>query len=495
MRRPSPRLRGRLLISYVLLLLTTLAVVTLAFVLFLFAQPIPNTATYERLITVMRDVVQQSGIAARPTLAELRNLLRDLPQIAQDNDVRILIMNLPNRSVIFDSNETFGRGDPITLQPELFTLSNFLRNRLGISGETVFGSLRDKDGTQWLYAGIAGVRQGSETNAIVLADVPPKQTAEAVLERFKRELALPLCQSAFVGLIVAVLLAAAISRTLARPLVRLEQAAEDVAKGHYDQRVPEDGPAEFRALAAAFNHMSGEVQATQQAQKDFVANVSHDLKTPLTSIQGYSQAIMDGAAKDPAGAAKIIYEEAGRLNRMVTQLTDLERLQSGRLSMRQVAVDVGRLAAAVGERLAIVAQDWGLRLHVNTPTVPEVMGDGDRLAQVLTNLVSNAIKYTPSGGEVWLQTQVNNGGVEIVVRDSGQGIAAEELSRIFERFYQVDKARGPRRGAGLGLAITQEIVAAHGGQISVSSAGVGKGSTFTVWLPSPKVASVVGGRG
>jgi signal transduction histidine kinase len=258
--------------------------------------------------------------------------------------------------------------------------------------------------------------------------------------------------------------------------------------------VPEDGPAEFRALAVAFNRMSGEVQATQQAQKDFVANVSHDLKTPLTSIQGYSQAIMDGAAKDPAGAAKIIYEEAGRLNRMVTQLTDLERLQSGRLSMRSVPVDVSRLAAAVGERLAIVAHDRGLTLHVNTPPVPEVIGDGDRLAQVLTNLVSNAIKYTPSGGEVWLQTQVNNGGVEIVVRDSGQGIAAQELPRIFERFYQVDKTRGPRRGAGLGLAITQEIVQAHGGQISVTSAGVGQGSTFTVWLPSPKVASVVGRR-
>ena len=495
MRRRSPRLRGRLLISYVLLLLATLAVVTLAFVLFLFAQPVPATDTYQSLITVMRDVVQQSGLAARPTLGELRGLFQDLPQIAQDNAVRIFIVNIPNRTVLFDSSRRFERGDSISLDPELFTISTFLRNRLGISGETVFGRLRDKDGSQWLYAGIAGVRQGNETNAIMLADVPTKQAPEAVLERFQRELALPLCQSALVGLVVAVLLAAAISRTLARPLVRLEQAAEDVAKGHYDQRVPEDGPAEFRALAAAFNRMSGEVQATQQAQKDFVANVSHDLKTPLTSIQGYSQAIIDGAAKDPAGAAKIIYEEAGRLNRMVTQLTDLERLQSGRLSMRNVPVEVGRLAAAVGERLTIVAHDRGLTLHVDTPTVPEVIGDGDRLAQVLTNLVSNAIKYTPSGGEVWLQTQVNNGGVEIVVRDSGQGIAAEELPRIFERFYQVDKTRGPRRGAGLGLAITQEIVQAHGGQISVTSAGMGKGSTFTVWLPSPKLASVVGGRG
>ncbi|MEZ4669820.1 MAG: HAMP domain-containing sensor histidine kinase [Anaerolineae bacterium] len=495
MRRRSPRLRGRLLGSYILLLLVMLAVVTVAFLLFLFAQPVPATDTYQRLITVMRDVVQESGLATRPTLGELRNLVRDLPQIAQNNEVRILIMNIPIRTVQFDSSGTFQRGDSVSLNPETYTLSTFLRNRLGISGETVFGRLHDPGGEQWLYAGVAGVRQGNETNAIVLADQSPTQTTQAVLDRFQRELALPLCQSALVGLVVAVLLAAAISRTLARPLVRLEQAAEDVAQGNYDQRVPEDGPAEFKALAAAFNRMSGEVQATQQAQKDFVANVSHDLKTPLTSIQGFSQAIMDGAAKDPSGAAKIIYEEAGRLNRMVTQLTDLERLQSGRFSMRSVLVDISQLAAAVGERLAIVARDRGLTLHISTPPMPEVTGDGDRLAQVLTNLVSNAIKYTPSGGEVWLHTQVNNGGVEIVVRDTGQGIAPEELPRIFERFYQVDKTRGPRRGTGLGLAITQEIVLAHGGQIGVSSAGVGKGTTFTVWLPSPKVASVVSGRG
>jgi signal transduction histidine kinase len=126
--------------------------------------------------------------------------------------------------------------------------------------------------------------------------------------------------------------------------------------------------------------------------------------------------------------------------------------------------------------------------------MPEINGDGDRLAQVVTNLISNAIKYTPSGGKIRVKTQVNNGGIEIIVQDSGVGIPVEDLPHIFERFYQVDKARGPRRGTGLGLAITQEIVQAHGGTISATSAGAGKGSTFTVWLPSPHLNTVMRGK-
>jgi signal transduction histidine kinase len=292
-------------------------------------------------------------------------------------------------------------------------------------------------------------------------------------------------------MLAAFILAAFISRSIARSLKSLASAAAAVAEGHYDQRVPENGPMEIQAVAQAFNRMSEQVRDTQKAQQDFLANVSHDLKTPLTSIQGYSQAIIDGAAKDPRSAANIIYEEAGRLNRMVIQLTDLARLQAGRLSMHMTAIELGQLTKAIGERLAIVAQEKGVSLEVNAPRMPEVAGDGDRLAQVITNLVSNAIKYTPSGGKVSVCTQATNGGVELVVSDNGIGIPPEDLPRIFERFYQVDKARGPRRGTGLGLAIVAEIVHAHGGKIMASSAGPGQGSTFTLWLPSPQASTIM----
>ncbi|MBN8620697.1 MAG: HAMP domain-containing histidine kinase [Anaerolineae bacterium] len=495
--RRNPRLRGQLFISYLFLLMLTLTVMTLALLLFLFAQPVPPSLTYEKLLTIGRDVLQQAGIGSQQsalTLLQVRNLVQQLPRLAADNDTRILIIDMPTRTIITDSAAVFARTDQIRLTQESYTLQIPLRNRFGIHGEPIFGSLWDKDGSEWFFSGITIIRQNQETSAIVLAEPRPQQTFPLVLDRFRQELALPLCQSAVVGLIVAALLAAFSSRTLVRPLSRLEQAAESVAAGSHDQLVPEDGPVEIRALAAAFNRMSGEVNSTQQAQKEFMANVSHDLKTPLTSIQGYSQAIVDGAAKDPAHAARIIFEEASRLNRMVTELTDLARLQAGQMSMQHRPVDIHQLVLMVGERLSIIARERGLQLHLQSDPVPEVIGDGDRLAQVLTNLVSNAMKYTPSGGEISLRTQVNNGGVEVVVRDTGIGIAPDDLSRIFERFYQVDKARGPRRGTGLGLAITHEIVQAHGGRITVTSAGQGKGSTFTVWLPSAHLNTVVRGQ-
>ncbi|MYE25668.1 MAG: hypothetical protein F4X87_00315 [Chloroflexi bacterium] len=229
--------------------------------------------------------------------------------------------------------------------------------------------------------------------------------------------------------------------------------------------------------------MTAEVLASNTAQRDFLSNVSHDLKTPLTSIQGYAQAIMDGAAEDNTEAAQIIYEEAGRLNRMVVELTDLERLSAGKLSMARDRIDIAQLTEGVVQRLAVVAEKRGIRLKSRTAPTPSIVGDGDRLAQVMMNLISNALKYTPAGGTVRVTVERAGAGALVSIRDSGIGITRKELSRVFERFYQVDKARGPQRGTGLGLAIAREIVEAHGGRITVESRGRGKGAEFRVWLP------------
>jgi signal transduction histidine kinase len=277
--------------------------------------------------------------------------------------------------------------------------------------------------------------------------------------------------------------AVAVSRTIARPLQRLSVAAHAVAAGDYDYRVAERGPTEFKQVAGAFNHMSEQVQLTNQAQRDLLANVSHDLKTPLTSIQGFSQAIMDGTAPNPAKAAAVINEEAGRLGRLVNLLTELARIRAGRLTMRQDPLDLAAMVTAMTEKVEVVAQQKDITLTVEAAPVPQVRGDGDRLAQVVNNLLSNAVKYTPAGGAVRVGVAPERDGVRVAVQDTGIGIPPEDLSRVFERFYQVDKARGPARGHGLGLAITHEIVEAHGGQIHVHSDGQDRGTTFTVWLP------------
>jgi signal transduction histidine kinase len=245
-----------------------------------------------------------------------------------------------------------------------------------------------------------------------------------------------------------------------------------------------------RSVAEAFNRMSAEVRASQEAQRDFMANVSR----PEDAAHVHSGLLASHHRRHgprPVQAASIIYDEAGRLNRMVVELTDLARIQAGRLSMQTTALDMGQIVAAVGQGLEVLAQQKGVHLHVEANPMPEIAGDGDRLAQVMTNLISNAINYTPEGGHVWATTQWSNGGVEVAIKDNGVGIPAEELPRIFERFYKVDKARGPRRGTGLGLAIAAEIVYAHGGRIAVRSAGEGQGATFIVWLPSPQASTVI----
>jgi signal transduction histidine kinase len=482
-------LRSRLLISYLLLLGITLSVILFALLVFLRTRPAPPQQTYQELAYLMQTlnpVQQLAGTLTTPRGGRFTELTNRLSDFASEQSVRALIVNMTDQRVLFDSD---GDLATITLREEPFSIPR-LQGRMQEQMRMIFGSFQD--GETWLFSGLVFPRL--QDSAIILSEPQPSTTVQNTLSTYGSALFMPLCQSALIGLGIAIVLAGLTSRNIARSLQRLARGAAAVAEGQFDQRIPEQGPPEVRAVAEAFNHMSTQVQETQQSQQEFLANVSHDLKTPLTSIQGYSQAIMDGAAKDPVEAAEIIYDEAGRLNRMVVELTDLARLEAGRLSMQMTGVDIGQIAAAVGQRLAVVAHKKGVALKMEASAMPEIAGDGDRLAQVLTNLVSNAIKYTPTGGAVQVRTQVDNGGVEVVVRDTGIGSPAEDLPHIFERFYQVDRARGPQRGTGLGLAITQEIVHAHGGKISVSSAGKGQGSTFTVWLPSPHLSTVVRGR-
>ncbi|MCC6801881.1 MAG: HAMP domain-containing histidine kinase [Anaerolineae bacterium] len=489
-------LRSRLFVSYLLLLAITLTLIGGALVLILNTRAAPPEQTYQQLATLavnlnIRDLLDTTGFnLIFPTRADLNNLTTALSQVATERQVRILLVDTDDQTVLYDSDGIFQQNDTLGGQMERYIIPAAVTRNIYTSIDALRGSFADPSGAQWLFVGIASLRQRQNTYALLFADPRPTQSLQDALSQFGAELFPVLLQAAVIGLAFAVLLAVLIARSIAQPLQTVSKAAAEVAEGHYNQSVPLSGPKEIRAVAQAFNSMSDKVRAEQRAQQDFLANVSHDLKTPLTSIQGYSQAIIDGIGS-PQQAAKIIREESERLNRMVVELTDLARLQAGRLSMQTAAIDLGQITAAVAQRLAMMAQEKNIELDVTAPSMPEIAGDGDRLVQVVTNLISNAIKYTPPGGKVTVRTQVRRNGVELVVEDTGQGIAPSELPRIFERFYQVDKARGPQRGTGLGLAIVQEIVQAHGGTIAASSAGENRGSTFTVWLPSPDLTTIM----
>lgn len=301
-----------------------------------------------------------------------------------------------------------------------------------------------------------------------------------------------------VALALSVVVAALMAYSIARPLGRIAQAAEEIAAGNYEQQLDISAPTEVGRLARSFNSMASKVRATLQSQRDLVANVSHELKTPLTSIQGFSQALLDGTASDePARqrAASIIHEEAGRMRRQVDDLLDLARLEAGQVSMAREPLDIGELLRGCASRFAPQLKEAGVALEIEVPpAVGQVVGDADRLGQVFGNLLDNAVRHARdaiTGGRVVLQAERQECVVRCSVSDNGPGIPAQDLDRVFERFYQVDKSRARRggssslnkkAGSGLGLAIVQEIVQTHSGRIWVESVE-GLGTRFTVELP------------
>lgn len=480
-------LRARLLASYLLLLVITLLVIVVALLLTTSSRPAPTNQTYERLSNIARGLNLSNLLSGiRGPGNNFNNLQIVLGDFATSRDVRVIAINMTSQVVLYDSDAYLAVGTPIRI--EIDTPNNLNPQMMPMVSDPIYGSFF-QDGTEWLFFGVTRPI-ATQRLAFIVADIRPKQTLQDTLATFGNDLLLPVVQAALIGLAIALISSALISQTIARPLQALSHAATEMAQGDLHTPVNITGPQEVQALATAFNEMKTQVSQAQQSQRDFLANVSHDLKTPLTSIQGYAQAILDGATKDPKRAATIIYEEAERLNRLVTQLTDLARVEAGRFSLHLTAIDLGQMVTSVAQSLAVMAEKKQITLDIDAPSMPPIAADGDRFAQVLNNLIGNAIKYTPEGGNVWVKTRATHGGVEVSISDNGVGISEKDLPRIFERFYQVDKARGPSRGTGLGLAIVKEIVQAHGGKIEVQSVE-GRGSRFTVWMPSPTAPTVM----
>jgi len=465
-------LNSRLLLSYTAIILTCLLLVGLGLLVFVRSSPL-----WTRVGPLQLEAAARAGVAALRQAGPLKSLSPDqlqalLAQAAADQEVRILLLDAAGR-VRFDSDGTW-QGEQLR-EPV----------NAPVTQGRVQGTLVGPGGGRWTFAGQAlPAADGSRQIVVVVAP----RARLMVLAWFTENFLPPLVRAGAVALVLSILLALLVSRSVAAPLRRVASAAQALARGKAGTRAPVSGPAEVQDLARSFNTMAERVEAAQRSQRDFVANVSHELKTPLTSIQGFSQALLDGTASTPettARAAHVIHDEAERMRRMVDELLTLARFDAGEVVMARERLELGPLLQACVERMAPQAQAAGVALECDVPEPLSVTGDGDRLAQVFANLLDNALTHTPTGGRVTLAARwaERTPVVEVMVTDTGTGIPAEALSRLFERFYQVDQARPRGRGAGLGLAIVKEIVEAHGGTIAAESV-VGLGSKFTVCLPA-----------
>ena len=287
------------------------------------------------------------------------------------------------------------------------------------------------------------------------------------------------------AIIIALLLGVLLARTLTRPLREMTAAARSVARGELGKQVAVRSQDEVGDLAQAFNQMSHDLAQAEGRRRQMTADIAHDLRTPISIIQGHAEGLRDGVLPPTPETFALIHDETLRLNRMVEDLRTLSRAEAGELSLVRRPAAAGDLLEQMVVAQRPGAQENGIELRLEMEEgLPEIEVDADRMAQAMNNLVDNALRHTPAGGTVTLAAGRKGDGVWLQVRDSGPGITPEDLPHVFERFYRGDRARRRHEGgSGLGLAIARSIVEAHGGRIRAESPP-GGGAVFTIELPA-----------
>jgi len=286
--------------------------------------------------------------------------------------------------------------------------------------------------------------------------------------------------------VLAIALGARAFRRYATPLVGVMEAADAVAEGDFSVRLAEEGSSDFRQLARSFNRMTQELDRTERQRRNLTADVAHELRTPLHIIQGNLEGLLDGVYQPDEAHIEATLDETRMLSRLVEDLQTLSLAEAGQLELVRETVDVTELLADVQTSFSGQAEAASVTLEVAVDSDPKEMNvwaDYGRLDQVLGNLLANALRYTPTGGTITLSAMTRPDVVQIQVADSGQGIPAEDLPYIFDRFWRGDPSRPHGGSTGLGLAIAQQLIRAHDGRIGVASK-VGEGTTFTIELPA-----------
>ena len=461
-------LKLRLFITYAIVVLSSLLAVALGVTLLM--RNYVDRQSLSRLDDMTRPIYVQIVALIRGNVTP-QQLLSNLQEQSDKNGAYMLLVD--------------GAGDIVRqlvpLQPETLPPVEVASGALprGITSATK-GKFTTTDGRIFLYSAYPLTRQGGQlTKVETLVLAIPRPGTLSVLLTF----IWPLFIAAGIALIISLAIAILLARSIYRPLTTVTKAAQQISRGDYSQRIQAKGPKEVKELADSFNRMSEDVEQAQLRLRHFVADVSHELRSPLTSIQGFAQALLDGTASDDATklkAAQIIDEESRRLKHQVDEVLQLSRMQSNQARFLKEPVNLREILEHCVEVFAVQARQELVTIELKAEPNLIVVGDPDRLEQVFNNLLDNAIKNSASGGKVnVLSSRVEGDFARTVVLDDGPGIPPDQLPHVFERFYQVT---GVRTGVGLGLAIAREIVTAHNGSIEASSAP-GEGARFTVSLP------------
>ncbi len=308
-------------------------------------------------------------------------------------------------------------------------------------------------------------------------------TAASVQSAFGSALATALLLGMLASVAAAALAAAFVTRRLVRPLNAVRAATRLIAAGRYQTSVPVPHEPELAGLAGDVNTLAARLADTETRRTRLLGEVAHEMRTPLTALEGYMEGLIDGvfaAEPEVLGAAS---DELRRLRRLADDLSALSRAEEQRLDLHPAGTDLADLTRRAASRLAPQFSDSHVTLTVQATGALPVRADPDRITQVLTNIIGNALTATPAGGSVTVQTRVNGRSAQAVITDTGAGLAAGDLERIFERFYRAPGQPRRSSGSGIGLTIARNIARAHGGDVTAASPGPGHGATFTLALP------------
>jgi histidine kinase len=300
---------------------------------------------------------------------------------------------------------------------------------------------------------------------------------------FESALTTSLLLGALASVVAAGVAAAIMTRRLVRPLSAVRSATRLIAAGRYEASVPVPRDPELAGIATDVNTLATRLADTETRRSRLLGEVAHEMRTPLTALDGYMEGLIDGVFAPEPEILGAVSDELRRLRRLADDLSALSRAEEQRLDLTLSDTDLAELAGHAADRLAAQFSGAGVTLTVEAGSPLPVRADPDRITQVLTNIIGNALTATPEGGLVAVQTRSNGRQAQVMVTDTGVGLAAADLERVFERFYRApgQHRRGP--GSGIGLTIARNIAQAHGGDVTATSAGPGAGATFTLTLP------------